>query len=597
MFFSMGPDIAPSLKSIPFLKDAPARALRAAGREAQWFSLKAGMPLFLAGETADRIYFVLSGTLGVFRPHDGRASEFLGHIRAGEPAGEMALFSGGAEHASAPHTSSVYALRDTEVLGISRHGFDRLIKAEPEILQRLIRVILLRVRQAGRRSARAEPKVFTLVATSPTIDLDNRAELLRQTLLGMGVRATLVSARDGANRPTAYFDELESQNDVVILTATLADNGWYRLAVRQADRIWIVGRSDAVPSDPILPEDNSPARQFRLVDVILLHNRRDRMATTPERWLAAAGAARLFHWNGLQGPDCERLARVMSGRSIGLVLSGGGARAFAHIGVVRALREKNIPIDFVGGTSMGAVVAACVAMGWDDAEIDRRIRKAFVETNPLGDYMLPVVGMVRGKRVQKRLCEHFGNATVGNFEIPFFAVSTDLSNGVCRVHRSGLVSDVLRATISLPGILPPVVLNGDVLVDGGVLNNFPVDVMLGLHRGFTIGSDVSRQRDGFPGDEFVNPPGFMQWVFRNGFSRTPPIASLLMRAATVSVNPSAGRDQTHLCIVPELADLELRDWDTYEPAVKSGYEAAIAGLEQSNIAFARGKAALRVAAE
>ncbi|MEL6324858.1 MAG: cyclic nucleotide-binding domain-containing protein, partial [Pseudomonadota bacterium] len=254
----MSLDIAPSLKTIPFLKDAPARALRAAGREARWYSLKAGMPLFLAGETADRIYFVLSGTLGVFRPHEGRTNEFLAHVRAGEPVGEMALFSGGQDHAHATHTSSVYALRDSEILSISRTGFDRLIKAEPEILERLIRVILLRLRQAGRRSARAEPKVFTLVATSPTIDLENRAETLRKQLAKMGLRAVRVSREDGEDKPATFFDELEAQNDVVILTATLADNGWYRIAVRQADRIWILGRADAVPSDPIVPQDTSP---------------------------------------------------------------------------------------------------------------------------------------------------------------------------------------------------------------------------------------------------------------------------------------------------------------------------------------------------
>lgn len=131
MFKPMGLDVTPTLKSIPFLKDVPARAIRAAGKEAMWFSIPAGRALFEAGEEADRIFFVLSGTLGTFRTTmDGR-TEFIGHIRAGEPVGEMALFLGGidldddGDIDDAPHSASVYAIRDSEVMSISRKGWSR----------------------------------------------------------------------------------------------------------------------------------------------------------------------------------------------------------------------------------------------------------------------------------------------------------------------------------------------------------------------------------------------------------------------------------------------------------------------------------------
>ncbi len=583
----MALDVTPSLKSIPFLKDAPARALKAAGREARWYSLPAGAALFRANETADSIHFVVSGSLGAFRISDLGEAEFLGHIRPGEPVGEMALFSGGQSHTNAPHTNSVYALRDTEIISLSRSGFDRLVKAEPEILQRIIRVILLRLRQSGRRSARAEPKVFTFVATSPTIDLAARARILKGTLNAMGLRVAIIDKSLGDDQQAAFFDDLESKNDIVILLSELADDSWYKLSVRQADRIWIFGRSDAVPSEPILPINSSPASQFKLVDVILLRRGRTPLKASPGRWLSAASAMRLFHWTGDSGMDCNRLARVMAGRSVGLVLSGGGARAFAHIGVVRALREHHIPIDFAGGTSMGGVVAACVAMGWDDKEIDWRIRKGFVSSNPLGDYNLPVVGLVRGHRVDKRLKEHFGNATIGDLDIPFFCVSTNLTDGNTRLHRRGFVRHALRASIALPGILPPVIDDGDVLVDGGVLNNFPINVMKGMHRGYIIGSDVTRQRQGFPPDEFIEPPGFLKWIFQNGFSRTPPIASLLMRSATVGVNATTGHELTDLCIHPVINDLELRDWESYDEAVEAGYEATCAAIKASRIPLTR----------
>lgn len=589
MFGGMSLDVVPALASIKFLEDVPRRALRAAGKEARWFSVPAGWPLFRAGEMSDSIFFVLSGSFGAFKAmRDGR-SEFMGHIRTGEPVGEMAMFQGGIDidgdgtPDNVPHTSSVYALRDSEVLEISRKGFQRLSAAEPEILTAMIRLILSRLREGNQRNRRTAPKVFALVATSPTMDLELRAESLQKSLKKLGVNSRIIQETEGDDKPPAFFDELEAENDVVILISTMGDNAWYRLSMRQADRIWIVARADAKPSYPLFPEENSPAQSLKLVDVLLLHHGAERKACRPADWLRAAGAARVFHWHQVEGEHCDRLARTIAGRSVGVVFSGGGARAYAHIGVVKALRELGIPIDFAGGASMGAVVAGCVAMGWDDAEIEYRIRKGFVETNPLGDWNIPVVGMVKGHRVDARLKEHFGAAEIGDLEMPFFAISTNLTDGAYRIHREGLLRRALRASIALPGILPPVIDDGEVLVDGAVLNNFPTDVMRELQRGFVVGCDVARAPEGLDASEFVNPPGFFGWVAKYGFSTAPPIAGLLMRSATVSVNPNAGRELVDVLVLPELKDIELRDWKAYDEAVEAGYLAAMTALKQSDL--------------
>jgi NTE family protein len=225
------------------------------------------------------------------------------------------------------------------------------------------------------------------------------------------------------------------------------------------------------------------------------------------------------------------------------------------------MRDRGIPIDFVGGASMGAVIAACVAMGWDDAEIDMRIRKAFVESNPLGDYTLPVVGMVKGVRVNARLKEHFGDVEIGDLELPFFATSTNLMTGTQRIHRTGLLRDALRATISLPGILPPVVDGNELLVDGAVLNNFPVDVMRDMHRGFVIGSDVTRQPEGLKIDEFEKPAGFFRWV----------AAAWFLEPAAHRRGPDAGGDH------PGRYPVRPRHYGCADPAGTGGNRAARLG--------------------
>ncbi|MBY0563184.1 MAG: patatin-like phospholipase family protein [Hyphomonadaceae bacterium] len=575
----------PSLADIAFLSNAPADLLTAVDAETEWFSVPAGWKLFTANERPDGMWFLISGSMAAFKPTEAGGHRLLGYIRPGEPIGEMALI------AREPHTASVFAMRDSEVLKLTPTAFERLVHAHPGLMEHLARLMLTRSRANSRTSPRADPKVYALIATSPTIDLKLRARILQAGLKRLGARAAIVSEEDFAalssdGMTSAWFDALEKKNDAVFLISPIADTTWFRTCIRQADRIWFFARADARPSVPLLPhEEPSPARQFRLVDVVLLHHGMDRKAATTNEWRLACDAARLFHWRGTDDVDAARLARVVARRSIGIVLSGGGARAYAHIGVVRALREAGLPLDIAGGTSMGAIIAACVAMGWNDDEIELRIRKAFVETNPLGDYVIPVVGLVRGRRVSDRLREHFGETLIEDLEIPFFAVSTDLVAGQAHVHRGGPLRTALRASISLPGILPPVIDSDHaLLVDGAVLKNFPVDILRDLHRGPIIGVDVAR-RDGIDIEDFRDPPGFFGWVAAHGFQSAPPIASLLMRAATLAVDPWEGRAGADVLIAPEMPDLDMRDWKRFDETIAAGYEAAVAALQRPHALF------------
>lgn len=562
------------LQSIPFLADADPAAVDLLVHEASWFSLPGGAALFRAEEMPDAVYFLLSGALAAFRTNQQGETHLLGYVRPGEPVGEMALISG------ERHTGDVYAVRDSQLIAVPRSILSHLMQVHPALMARLARLALARSQQKPTMRPRAEPRVYALIATSPTIDLRLRAKALVEQLALLGRRAKVVEADEGERLSPAGFDALERDYDAVFLAAPIGDTNWFRACLRQADRIWVLARADARPSKPLLPDDPSPARQFRFVDVVLLHHGGDRRAASAEEWRLACDAARILHWDGLNDKHAARLARVIAGVAVGLVLSGGGARAYAGLGVIRALREANVPIDVAGGASMGAIVAACYAMGWSDDEIEVRIRKAFVESNPLGDYVLPVVALSRGKRVDDRLSENFGEALIEDLQVPFFCVSTNLLSSSVRVHTSGSLRTALRASISLPGILPPVV-DGDqgLLVDGAVLKNFPVDIMTQMNRGPIIGVDVARPAM-LNLSDYINPPGFFSWVARHGFQSAPPIATLLMRAATISVDPWHGRDRTDVLIVPEMPNVDLRDWKQFDEAVAAGYEATVGALRR-----------------
>lgn len=568
-----------TVEDIPILKDAPKRVLSQLGKEAQWFCVPAGEPLIKIGEPANLIYFVLNGAFGAFRIASDGSTTLFGHIKSGEPIGESSLL--GLEQDN-KHIYSVYALRDSEVFGLTRNGIDQLITDHPNILKRLARVILLRSRQriSKRRILRYAPKVFTLLASSPSIDIAFRANLLAEQLKKLGVRTKIVSRDEGLGKSAQFFDECEHSHDIVFLTATISEVAWLNQATRQADRIWIFGREDSRPSQPLLSQSTSPVISLKLVDVVLLHNPENKRISNGNEWLNAANASRVFHWTGDAGADCDRLARVICGKSIGLVLSGGGARAFSHVGVLQALEEHNWPIDFIGGTSMGAVIGAGYACGWSVADINKFFLETFLKNNPMTKYRLPVVGFINDQRLNNLLAGVFGERDISDLNIPFFAVSTNLSTDKPVVHRKGMLRQALRTTVSLPGLIPPVVKDGNVLVDGALINNFPMDVMVRMHRGFNIGCDVARVNHGIEPEKFIDPPNFLGWIWKNGFLRAPPIVSLLMRSGSVGISPNDGQELADLMILPKLEGTEINEWRSYEKSREEGYATAVTILNK-----------------
>jgi NTE family protein len=536
------------------------------------FDLPGGRVLFGSGDPADTLYFVRTGRLGVLRHEEGREQEFIGVIRSGEPVGEMALIAG------TPHTATVIAMRDSEILQLPRTTLLAEAQERPEIMAELARLMILRVRETGARSAASDPTVFGFVGLSPEVQVRGLLEAVRHQLATLGFQAVVVG-KEAVHADPDFYAQLEQQNHYVLYAADAADGEWVEVCGRQVDRLALVGMGDARPPRDAKGLISETVRQHRLVNLVLLHGPRVKRPRGATAWLDALDATHVLHLR--QGDDAHvaRLARLISGTAVALVLSGGGSRAYAHIGAIKALHEAGQPIDVVGGCSMGAIIGAGLALGWTDTEIERRVREAFVESSPVADLAFPMIAMTRGQRVQARLKEHFGEVDIADLWLPFFCVSSNLTTGVHQVHRRGKLVRALTASSAVPGVLPPVVDGQDVLVDGAVLRNFPADVMRSGHRGPIVGVDVSRSR-GVTADDLVGPPSVWRWLLSGDWLKGPPIVSLLMRSATVSSMRDiiAARDATDLLVLPDVKNIEIRDWKAFEPAVKAGHEAAAAGL-------------------
>ena len=546
--------------------------------EANWFGLPGGMVLQRDGENDRALFLVVTGSLGVFVDGDGGARHLVAHIPAGETVGEMSLVTGD------PHSAQIVALRDTELLRVSADAFDTLIARHPRVMLNLMRVLVRRLQETTKRPVdRARPKSFAVIPLQEGLGEEPIARRIAASLVEMGSKAAVLDS-SSADRSAEWFNTFEAAHDIVFYRGDAPDSAWTQLCLRQADRVFLLARADQPL--PLRPLD-LPAVKTRvagLPELLLLHPA-GRSRGLPEHFALKSRLFESHHHVRLgSAGDIRRLARFISGRAVGLVLAGGGARGFAHIGILKALSEARVPFDHLGGTSMGAIIAAGIASEWGIEELTARMRESFVETNPLSDFTLPLIAMVRGKKVSNLLREHFGDIRIEELPKPFFCVSSDLTSGRIHVHRSGLLWRALRASVALPGILPPVTHHGHLLVDGGVMNNLPVDVMAQSAHGPIIASDVTGELDLHASDDRYGERPWW-WLLSQRMRGTPSIISILMRSGTVGSEAQRRivREQADYLFEPPLEDIGLRDWRAFDRAIAEGYAHATLLIEQKGV--------------
>ena len=535
--------------------------------ELQQVVLPGGAVLFQEGDPADALYMLASGALGVSIQGSHGEQRRVARILPPETIGEMALIS------NAPRSATVTALRDSVLLKLTREAFERLVVRCPSVMVYLSRLLADRLRATTRSSPITfKPTTFAIVPVTQGVAVADFAHaFLEEMRRSHGARVDLLDAMP-AEEDESWLYRFEASRERVIYVASEPSGPWTGRCIRHADHVMFV----ACPGEPLAPEAGAltcAASSWRRHDLVLLQKVD---ATRPAP--AHASVSRLpvdqrIHVRVKSTPDLQRLIRTSSGRALGVVLAGGGARGFAHLGAIQALREYGFPIDLVGGTSIGAVMAATAAIqiGLDEAKA--LMNEAFVRNPPLNDYTLPLVALVRGKKVDARLTEHFGDRNIEDLWLPFFCVSSNLTTGSTHVHRQGSLWRALRASLAIPGLLPPVIEPEGVLVDGAMMNNLPADVMADLQRGPVLGIDVARDvAFTTAGEEQKKAPLLRRLL---GLSaQAPDIVSLLYRAATISSDAQTLKARAHAALVihPPLADVPLRGWEHFERVVRIGYE-------------------------
>lgn len=527
------------LRRAPLFAGLPDVALSRLAAGAMLRRLPAGTWLFRTGDHGDQLFVVASGRLEVVveSPPAARVARLLGR---GEVVGEVALVSG------QPRSASVRARRDTEVLEVSSTSFRDLLRQHTDVAFELIQLL------ARRLASGAMPSSFTprTVAVVDLRELPGRA-LLRPLVDAFGGRVGTLSRADllADTSPGRQVDHLEDRYDVVLLTARLGDPvDWVEFCRRQSDRVIAIG--DIVDLPPV-------AELAGLLDGSDLALVGEPTSATG-RWLDAL-SPRAHHWIDLPDPSSgiARLVRRLAGRSTGIVLSGGGTRGFAHIGAVEQLQARGSTIDRIGGCSMGAFVSGLFARGLSAEDCIAVCREEFVRRNPFNDYTVPRVSLIRARKAEAMLRRVFGDGSIENCSTAYFCVSSDLVGADLVAHRRGPLWQAIGASMSIPGFAPPVELDGRLLVDGGVLDNLPIEVMAATGEGPVLAVDaMGRTRLGQPGVQ----PSLGETLFR----------------ATVLGSWQALTEKAHharLVITPDIPPVGLLEFHRIDEVVEAGRRA------------------------
>ena len=561
-------------------------------------SLSSGELLVRRGDTSDSLYIVVSGRLRVVNDAAGEGEARLVELGRGQVVGEMGLITGDRR------TASVVAIRDTLLARLSQAGFQRLLHRYPQtVMEHFAGSIIRRLWKQVTGEARPANTVAT-IALIPTNDvvLPHFARQLAQCLATLGPTLHLSSARcdelfdeqgiaqssdrDAAHlRLLLWLSEQEAAYRYIVYEADTTPSTWTQRCIRQADHILLVGAAGspelgAIERDLLRRHETARASK----SLVLLHEPSTREPTGTRLWLDKRNVGMHYHVRWGNQADFARLARLITGQGVGVVLSGGGAKAMAHVGVLRALIEQGLAIDMLSGVSAGAAVAALFAAGYDPATVLDRCRRAANRV----DYTFPFYALTSGRNWTKTLTKLFADIQIEDLWLNFHCISANLTRTELVVHESGSLLHATRASSSIPGVIPPVVHDGELLVDGGLFTNLPVGVMRS-HPGIgsVIAVDVSPSKT----IKAATPFGYHisgwkgLWRMINPTLPSQPIPSmmeLLMQCMTMPNAQAANLTRKHIdfYLAPPTQTYRLIDWPKMEQITQAGYAYARAQLAE-----------------
>jgi NTE family protein/lysophospholipid hydrolase len=447
------------------------------------------------GAESDSIIFVISGGLRVSRQAADGQRLLYNQIQPGQSIGELGMILGQAR------AQDVTAVRDSRLAVLSRRAYEQLLLRFPlELSQVFLKAVYARLRNVPDSADQHLAQTYIVLplqhARPPTsLDGARLGQDLTQALATHGRVAHLQAAADGSSLrlngrsvPREALAQIETEHEFIVYDSSGQDCAWTRYAYRQADQVILVADAEADPrlTDIEVALGREASYRLKRCHLVLQHTKDRAIPVPPAPWLNGREPERIYPLRQGVAADSARLARFLTGSAVGIVLGGGGARGFAHLGVLRAMEECGVPVDLIGGNSMGALIGAQFALGHGLTDILKQ-----TQTFAAGGERptLPLVSLVGGRRVERDLQRLFGDQQIEQLWRPYFAAACNLSLGHTQVMDNGPLWKAVLASNSPAGLFPPVLHQGALLVDGAILDNVPVQAMR-----MRLGTKLERRR-------------------------------------------------------------------------------------------------------
>jgi predicted acylesterase/phospholipase RssA len=538
-----------------------------------------GQYLFKEGDAENALYIVLSGRLRVLQQGE-HGQQVLGDIAAGEPVGELALFT------KEPRSASVVAIRKAAVLQIDEADYNALVNQYPNFGFMLTQFVIKRLRRSAfQQKTGAAPKNIALIKLKSDYDFAPWTDRMFYELGIMNKHINVIYPNEQSlENPNAVFEDVEDSDGLNIMVCDAEHLSWAEQCITYCDLVVVATEADEV-SDlyPIEKHLNLYAANIlnKKIYLLLLHPENAPMPKNTRRWFEHRNFDMHLHIRANTPKDTRRFCRILTHQAVGLVLGGGGAKGFAHVGVAKAMMEAGIEFDFVGGTSAGALFGVGLTVADFDMLKVRQLCQVGAEKKlTSNDYNLPFVSLMTGKNLQEVLEE----THLEDLWVTTYTVSTNYSTASIKVHQSGLARQKVEASIAIPGVFPPVIIDKHLHVDGGVMDNLPIEAMYQKPVSHVIAISLSAQAHHLVDIKTI-PSAWA--ILVNLFTKKhryhlPKMPSLLINSLTLnSVQKQANaKSQVAIYIEMDLKTFGFLDWTKWQALIERGYNQSKAHLEK-----------------
>ncbi|RIW18189.1 hypothetical protein D0X99_00370 [Algoriphagus lacus] len=542
----------------------------------QTLEVDSGQFLFHQGDLDNALYIVLSGRFRALATLDDGALHALGDIGEGEPIGEFALFM------AEPRSASVVAIRKSIVLELKESQYLAIVAKHPSFSSKLARFIVKRLRRnVLQQHLETSAKNIAVINLQADRDITVYTDPIKAQFESLQVSIQILDHESHANLETqTMYDTLEQHEGLNFLVCSEADLTWSRQCIIYADLIIIA--TDFYASSEIheIEKHLSLYSQNILnkkIYLLLLHPEQAKFPENTRRWFVDRKIDLHIHYRKNHGPDIRRFARILSNKAIGLVLGGGGAKGFAHLGVVKALYDEGLEIDFLGGTSAGALYGITASFcDFDQKMIDFYSKDSAESKLTSNDFTIPLISIMSGKKMSNYLKKMMGDAHLEDFWVGSYCVSTNYSNASTRVHDRGLAWKQIEASIAIPGIYPPVVIDNQLHVDGGVVDNLPIETMYKYPVRHIIAISLTQLKSQPVSFSETPPATRILWDMITGKKqyRLPGITAILVNSLTLNSRQKQEMSKSGVAVYLEmdLKGIGMLDDSRWKEIVQKGYD-------------------------